>query len=196
MSATPRSPSADPAFHRLRDSDYAQLLALQEANLRDNLPEQDRPQGFLSARFSREQFAEMNASLAVVVAEMDAGVCGYLCGSTVDFNRRFPLLAAMIQHYPVVEFRGRPLDRHASFVCGPVCIDRRFRGKGLLRGLYGALFAEAAGRFETGVGFIAEDNPHSLAAHVQGIGMTDAGRFDFNQRGYRILAFAVDGNRS
>jgi len=135
----------------------------------------------------------MDALVAVVVAEVNADVCGYLCGSTVDFNRRFPLLAAMIQHYPFVEFRGRTLDRHASFVCGPVCIDRRFRGKGLLRGLYDALLAEAAARFETGVGFVAEDNPHSLAAHVQGIGMTDAGRFDFNQRGYRILAFAVEG---
>lgn len=196
MPATPRSPGIDCTFRPLRDSDYPGLLALQEANLRDNLPQADRTQGFLSARFSREQFAEMNDTVAIVVADIDASVAGYLCGSTIAFNRSFALLAAMIQQYPFVEFRGRTLDRYASFVDGPVCIDRRFRGKGLLRGLYRALMARVAGRFEIGVGFIAQDNSHSLAAHVQGLGMTDAGRFDFNERAYRILAFAVDGDPS
>ena len=193
MSATPHSSSADCAFRRLRDSDYAELLALQETNLRDNLQPGDRGQGFLSARFAREQFSEMNDSVAVIVADIDGRIAGYLCASAVDFNRPFALLAAMILQYPFVEFRGRTLDRYASFVYGPVCIDRSFRGKGLLRGLYRALVGEVARRFEIGVAFVAQDNPHSLAAHVQGFGMTDAGRFDFNEREYRILAFAVYG---
>ena len=191
MCPTPRS-QTDATFRRVRESDYAALLALQEANLRDNLTEVQRSAGFLSARFSREQFAVMDAGVAVVVAEVDGLIAGYLCGSSVEFNRRFALLAAMIERYPHTELRGRALQSYASFVYGPVCVDGRFRGRGLLRGLYRALRAEVAGKFEIGVAFVAQDNTHSLAAHVQGLGMCDAGSFEFDARRYRILAFEVE----
>ena len=192
MSPTPRSPAPDVEFRRVRDRDYPALLVLQDANLRDHLTPEQRNEGFLSARFSPDQFAEMSAGVGVVVAEADGAIAGYLCGSTIEFNRRFALLAAMIERYPHIEWRQRPLDRYVSFVYGPVCVDRRFRGRGLLRGLYRALLDAAADRFEIGVAFVAQDNPHSLGAHVQGLGMDDVGDFEFNERRYRILAFAVE----
>lgn len=191
MCPTPRS-QTDAVFRRVRESDYAALTALQEVNLRDNLTEAQRSEGFLSARFSREQFAVMDAGVAVVVAEVDGLIAGYLCGSSVEFNRRFALLAAMIERYPHTQLRGRPLHTYGSFVYGPVCVDSRFRGRGLLRGLYRAMRAEVAGKFEIGVAFVAQDNAHSLAAHVQGLGMCDAGSFEFDARPYRILAFEVE----
>jgi predicted GNAT superfamily acetyltransferase len=183
---------SDFVFRRLRDGDYPALAALQEANLRDNLPQEQRNEGFLSARFSREQFAAMDAAVAVVVAEIDGTLAGYLCGSSIEFNRRFPLLAAMIEQYPRIALRGRSLQSYASFVYGPVCVDRRHRGQGLLRGLYRRLLDETAGKFAIGVAFVAQDNPHSLGAHVQGLGMRDVGSFEFDGRSYRILAFEVE----
>jgi L-amino acid N-acyltransferase YncA len=185
----------DAMFRRVRESDYPALLALQEANLRDNLTPAQRSEGFLSARFSPEQFAAMDAEVAVVAAEVDGSIAGYLCGSSVEFNRRFALLTAMIERYPHTQLRGRPLQSYASFVYGPVCVDSRFRGRGLLRGLYRMLRAEVAGKFEIGVAFVAQDNAHSLAAHVQGLGMCDAGGFEFDARRYRILAFEVEEKR-
>jgi hypothetical protein len=189
-----RSPQpSDTAFRRVRDSDYPALLALQEANLRDNLPVEARAEGFLSARFTREQFAEMDTGGAVVVAQAEDAIAGYLCASTVDFNRRFALLAAMIERYPQLALHGRPLTSFTSFVYGPVCVDRAFRGRGMLRGLFHALLHETAVRFEIGVAFVAHDNAHSYAAHVQGLGMQDVGHFDFDGRRYRILAFLLRG---
>jgi len=191
MFPTPRS-QTDTTFRRVRESDYPGLLALQEANLRDNLTPAQRGRGFLSARFSREQFAAMDADVAVVVAETDGAIGGYLCGSSVEFNRRFALLEAMIEQYAYTELHGRSLRSYSSFVYGPVCVDEGLRGRGLLRGLYRALRAQVAGRFEIGVAFVAQDNAHSLAAHVQGLGMSDAGGFEFGGRSYRIVAFEVE----
>jgi hypothetical protein len=71
---------------------------------------------------------------------------GYLCGSSVDFNRRFPLLCAMIERYPHTPMHRRALQSYQSFVYGPVCVDRRFRGRGLLRGLYRTLRTEVSGQ--------------------------------------------------
>jgi hypothetical protein len=191
MSPTPRWPGADPQFRRLHEDDLSALLALQEANLHDNLTPAQRSHGFLSARFRADQFAEMNRGGAVIVAHIPAGIGGYLCGSTVEFNRAFPLLATMIEAYPGVQFRGRALDGWTSFVYGPVCIGAHARGQGLLRGMYLALLQEMRGRFDVGVAFVSESNPHSLSAHIQGLGMSDAGGFEFAQRRYRILAFST-----
>lgn len=133
----------------------------------------------------------MNGGGAVIVARTPAGIGGYLCGSTVEFNRAFPLLAAMIDAYPRVQFRSRALDGWNSFVYGPVCIGAHARGQGLLRGLYRTLLNEMRERFEAGVAFVSESNPHSLSAHIQGLGMSDVGGFEFAQRRYRILAFST-----
>jgi hypothetical protein len=183
-------------FRRLTEADYPGILALQEANLFDHLSVEARSDGFLSARFSRQQFARMDADVAVLVAEHAAQIAGYLCASGIEFNRQFPLLAEMIGRYGEVTFHGRPLADQKTFVYGPVCVDRAHRGRGALRGLYRALQRELAGRFDAGAAFVAKDNARSLAAHVNGLGMHNVGEFAFNARHYWILAFdlaAKDG---
>jgi hypothetical protein len=178
-------------FRRLTETDYPGILALQEANLFDNLSIEARADGFLSARFSRAQFEQMNADVAVMVATDDERVAGYLCASSVAFNRQFPLLTAMIQRYDDVSFHGRLLAGQNTFVYGPVCIDRAERGRGVLRSLFGALRREVAGSFEAGVCFVAAGNARSLAAHEQGLQMQRVAEFEFQQRRYCILAFEV-----
>jgi predicted N-acetyltransferase YhbS len=177
-------------FRRLSEADYAGILALQEANLFDNLSKEARQDGFLSARFSREQFLRMDRDVGMLIAEDAGQVVGYLCASGVEFNRQFPLLATMIERYGEVSFQGRALADQKTFVYGPACVDRAYRGLGVLRGLFRTLLREIPGRFDAGVAFVAEDNQRSLAAHVAGLGMHDVGEFEFKGKRYRILAFS------
>jgi len=178
-------------FARATGSNYAGILALQEANLFDHLSAEARRDGYLSARFSHEQFERMNADVVVVAATDGDRVAGYLCASTVEFNRPFPLLAAMLRRYDDVTFRGRALAQHNTFVYGPVCVARADRGNGVLRGMFDELLREVAGRFDVGACFVAAGNARSLAAHQQGLGMERVAEFEFQQRGYHILAFDV-----
>ena len=176
-------------FRRLTDEDYSGILALQEANLFDNLSTEAREDGFLSARFSRELFLQMDRDVGVLVARDAERVAGYLCASGVELNRQFPLLVAMIERYSEVSFQGRALSDQKTFVYGPVCVDRAYRGHGVLRGLYRKLLREIPGRFDVGVAFVAEENQRSLGAHVAGLGMHNVGEFTFKDKRYRILAF-------
>lgn len=178
-------------YRRLEDRDLPALLALQEANLFANLVADDRRDGFLSARFSAGQFDEMARDLAVMVAADGEDIVGYLCASSLAFNRHIPLLAAMIERFPQAQFLGRTLSAQRCFVYGPVCVARQRRGTGVLRGLYDGLRREIAGDYDAGTLFIAKDNPHSLAAHADGLGMALVGDFGFDNRSYWILAFAV-----
>jgi L-amino acid N-acyltransferase YncA len=178
-------------FRRARAEDFSAILELQAANLRGNLSPEDQLEGFLSAEFTRQQLAEMSSGIALLVASEKDQVCGYLCAYSSDYGKKFPILATMIESFGRVHYDGKPLSSYHAFVYGPVCVEKSYRGRGLLRGLYECLLREVAGGYDVGVAFVSKDNPHSLAAHVNGLGMSIAGEFEFRGRTYDILAFSV-----
>jgi predicted GNAT superfamily acetyltransferase len=175
-------------YRRLVPADLPALLALQEENLRRDAP---MPQGYLSARLDEGELLAMAHDLAVLVAVHAGTLAGYLCAARSALSARIPVVAAMLDQLPHVAFLGRSLAHQRTFVYGPVCIASAWRGKGVLRGLYDALRREIAGDYDAGVLFVAKDNPHSLAAHADGLGMTLAGDFRFDGRAFWILAFPV-----
>jgi hypothetical protein len=127
-----------------------------------------------------------------VLVTDDAGkVCAYLCAGSVSFHSQFPLLAAMITALDGVHFLGRPLASQRMFIYGPACVAQSHRRRGVLRGLYDELLQVLAGKYEVGVGLVAKENPRSLAAHTEGLGMGIAGEFAFADKWYWILAFPI-----
>jgi predicted GNAT superfamily acetyltransferase len=172
-------------------SDYPAILRLQSANYIANLTSEERQQGFLSAEFSYRQVAGMAEDLGTMLAVVEGEVAGFLCAFRKEFNHGSPVIDQMLKSYDRVEFEGRPLARFNSYIYGPVCIARVYRGKGLLRGLFEAQKADLSGRFEVGVAFVSSDNPHSLLAHVSGLGMTEVGEFKAKGNSYVTLAFGL-----
>jgi L-amino acid N-acyltransferase YncA len=178
-------------FRRATDPDYAGILELQEANLFDNLSEEGRREGFLSARFSVEQFGQMNRDAAIVVA-VDAGrVTGYACSASVKDSRRYPILSAMIETFGRTTFLGTVLADAKVCIYGPVCVDRAARGQGVFRKLIHTLKEELAGHYEIAAAFIAKSNARSISAHVDGLGMTLTGEFDFSRKSFWIVCFGI-----
>ena len=106
-------------------ADIQAILSIQTANLHANLTEAERRDGFLSAAFTAEHFAQMMREVAVMVADDAGEVCGYLCAGSPAFHRQFPLLAAMIDRFQRVDFLGRPLAAQRAFIYGPVCVAPR-----------------------------------------------------------------------
>jgi hypothetical protein len=96
---------------------------------------------------------------------------------------------------PRLDSLERRLDAQRTFVYGPVCVDRGQRGRGVLRAMFDTLRREIAGDYDAGVLFIAKPNQRSLDAHVQGLGMTVVGEYEFDQNAYWILAFPPEGER-
>lgn len=178
-------------YRRARSQDYSDILNLQAANFIANLSAEERGEGFLSAQFSPEQTAQIAEDLGTMVAVIDDRVAGFLCAFRKEFDTGSPVIAKMLASYDQLSFDGRPLSEFSSYIYGPVCIAREHRRRGLLRGLYEAQKRDLAGRFEIGVAFVSRDNPHSLSAHVGGLGMIEAGDFSVNDKCYVTLAFRV-----
>jgi predicted GNAT superfamily acetyltransferase len=97
----------------------------------------------------------------------------------------------MLESYDQAWFQGEPLSAFNSYIYGPVCIARQYRRRGLLRGLYDFQKKDLAGQFELGVALISHSNPHSMQAHVEGLGMTKSGEFELNGNSFAILAFRI-----
>jgi predicted GNAT superfamily acetyltransferase len=178
-------------FRLAKPKDYPAILRLQSENFIGNLSLEERTEGFLSAEFTSQQVAEMAEDLGTTVASVGGDVIAFLCAFRSEFSHGSPVIAKMLDSYDRVEFNGKALSSYNSYVYGPVCIDRAYRRRGLLRGLYEAQKRELAGRFEVGVAFVSRTNPYSLNAHVAGLKMVEVGDFELKGNIYDILAFRV-----
>lgn len=181
----------DPSYRRAVAGDYVSIVRLNADNFISNLSPENRREGFLSAIFSVEQVEAMAQDLGVTIACAGGEVVAFLCAFRNDFNHGSPVVAKMIESYPRTKFEDKPLTEYNTYAYGPVCIDRRYRRKGLLRGLYEAQKIDLAGAFEVGVALISRDNPHSMDAHVKGLGMTEVGEFEVNGKIFATVAFRL-----
>jgi hypothetical protein len=178
-------------YRRTKPADYGDILRLQSANYIANLSEEERKTGFLSAEFTPEQTAQIAEDLGTIVAVIDDQIVGFVCAFRNEFETGSPVIAKMLASYDRMIFEGRALSSFRSYIYGPVCIALEFRGRGLLRGLFEAQKNNLAGQFEIGVAFVSRNNPHSLQAHVDGLGMSEVGDFECRGTIYVTLAFRV-----
>jgi len=191
MSSQERGNLSEFVFRPAVAEDYPSILRLQSANYITNLSDEERKDGFLSAQFTLEQTAQIAEDLGTTVAVVDQELAGFLCAFRREFDTGSPVIAKMLESYDRVTFEGKALSSFNSYIYGPVCIAREHRRRGLLRGLYEAQKRDLAGRFEVGVAFVSRSNPHSLQAHVAGLGMIEVGDFELKGNVYVILAFRV-----
>lgn len=178
-------------YRRAGPEDYAEIVRLQRANYIANLTAEERREGFLSAEFSLDQVAAIASDLGIAIVTMDDALAGCLCGIRREFDHGSPVVEKMLESYDQAWFQGKPLSVFNSYIYGPVCIARQYRRRGLLRGLYDFQNKDLAGQFEVGVALVSHSNPHSMQAHVEGLGMTEAGEFELNGNLFAILAFRV-----
>jgi hypothetical protein len=178
-------------YRRAKPAEHGDILRLQSANYIANLSEEERKTGFLSAQFTPEQTAQIAEDLGTIVAVIDDQIVGFVCAFRNEFETGSPVIAKMLASYDRMIFEGRPLSSFNSYIYGPVCIAREFRSRGLLRGLFEAQKKNLADQFEVGVAFVSRSNPHSLQAHIDGMGMSEVGDFECGGNVYVVLAFRV-----
>jgi hypothetical protein len=174
-------------FRRARATDYPYILQLQSENYIANLSPEERWEGFLSAQFSAEQTAQVAEDLGTTVAVLNDQVAGFLCAFRQEFETGSPVIAKMLESYTRLRFEGRTCTSRAY--CGPVYRPRVPAARLRCAGFTGAK-TELAGQFEVAC-LVARTNPHSLQAHVQGLGMIEAGDFEVNRSQYAVLAFRL-----
>lgn len=75
-----------------------------------------------------------------------------------------------------------------SYQYGPVCVDSAYRNSGVFEQVFTASLANMSSRYPLMATFINQNNPRSYAAHTRKAGMTEIGKFDYNQNHYYLMA--------
>jgi GNAT superfamily N-acetyltransferase len=148
------------------DQHFEQILDLQRRNHILALPPevQDR-EGFVFAQHSVPTLRRMAAELPQAIALDGDAVVGYCLSLAVSLRATLPVLAPMFDHFDQCAYRGRPLSSHKFFVGGQVCVDRAYRGRGLLARLYEQVRRSAPLGYELCITEVSIRNQVSLRAH-------------------------------
>jgi hypothetical protein len=173
------------------DNDLQGMLDLQNKNLIQHLTDSQKEDGFLSVAFTREQFKVMNEQTGVMVCKEGDRVCGYMCASSLEFNQAFPLVATMIETFPALTYKGKPLDQYSSVIIGPWCIATDCRGRGVFVNLWLALNKLLMHKADLVIAFISVHNLRSYHA-AKKVGMCEISTFQFNESDFFLLIKALN----
>jgi predicted GNAT family N-acyltransferase len=165
----PQFPTPDIGF--AREEDASDIFRLQQENLSRNVPDEEKQgQGFVSAETPPELLKEIIEQEGIAVARMDDKVVGYLMPMSLNHAQQVPFLRPFIERLDEVQFEGRPLSEYRYHIFGQVCIDKDYRGKGILEKLHQELINKFSEDYDLAVTEISANNTRSLGANTGKMG--------------------------
>ncbi len=169
--------------------DLAQVLKLQQDNLGRNLPEVERQdQGYVSVETPPDMLEEINESDGVTVAKDGDRVVGYAMPLPVDQGRKIPLLDPFIERFSKLSFEGTPITETPHIIIGQVCVDKDYRGRGIIEQLYADFSRRMAEKYDVGITEVGATNPRSYHVHVEKMGMKVLEQYEADGKAWYILA--------
>lgn len=171
-------------------SDIPGMLALQEKYLYKNLNEAERKRGFVTTPFTAEQIEEIITQNGLFVAtDENSEIVAYAFAGSWTYFEQWEIFNFMVSRFPQMSFQDKPITTEKSFQYGPICIDLRYRGSGLLNQLFEEMRIEFFKRYPISVTFINQVNEISEKAHTKKLGWEIVDAFRFNEKDYIALAF-------
>jgi GNAT superfamily N-acetyltransferase len=171
------------------DAHLEGILALQRRNHVHAVAAdvQDR-EGFVFVEHTLPLLATLRAASPQAIALVDDRVIGYCLSLPPSLQDRVPILAPMVEQFGRCAWRGLPLAQHRYVVGGQVCVDRDFRGQGLLARLYDQLRVCLATTTDLCVTEIATRNRVSVRAHEK-MGFEPIAEYDDGREQWVIVAW-------
>ncbi len=138
-----------------------QILLLQQANLPHNISsEEKQTQGFVTVNHSLDLLTQMNDVVPHIVAIDRNKVIGYALCMHPKFSKDIDILKPMFQHIKTTLFH-----RTSYIVMGQICIDKKYRKRGIFKKLYETMWCSISPKFSTIITEVDATNIRSLQAH-------------------------------
>lgn len=154
----------------------------------DTIHEDDKKDGFVTSSFSKDQLEQLiSQENGLFVAVEQSEVVAYVMAGSWAFWSPWPVQAVMIEKISAYACNGEQLSVENSYQYGPVCVDKSFRGSGLLKQIFDFALDQMSTRYRYLVTFVNNVNPRSLAAHTRKLGLEELGTFGVNGNTYSWL---------
>jgi hypothetical protein len=176
-------------FEIAKNSDIEGVLALQSIYLVSNMTEEEKAYGFVTTPFSVEQLQEVISQEGLFIAKDDAKIIAYIFAASWEYFSQWAIFNHMTPLLPGLLFKDFNLQATNTFQYGPICIDKKYRGKGLINPFFDFMRAHLFKRFPVSITFINKTNIPSQKAHIEKLKWTVIGDFEFNNNNYFILGY-------
>jgi L-amino acid N-acyltransferase YncA len=149
-------------------NDLEGILNLQKRNLPPSLTNDEiQSQGFVTVDHSYEQLKTLNDYEKHVIAKESETVVGYLLAMTKQSRLDIPVLIPMFELFDTISYNNKEISGYNYLVVGQVCIDKAWRGQGILDRCYAAYRDYYHTKYDFAITEIAATNLRSLKAHTR-----------------------------
>lgn len=170
-------------------NDIEGILSLQEKYLYRNLSKEERKKGFVTTPFTIPQVEEIIFQNGLFVATNETKqIIAYAFAGSWKYFEQWEIFNYMVSRFPQLSYNGNEITTENSFQYGPVCIDEKYRGTGLLNLLFEEMRLELLKRYPISITFINKINTVSEKAHTKKLGWKIIDEFEFNDNFYIGLA--------
>ena len=170
--------------------DIEKVLELHSKYQIDSIKQEDKKDGFITTAFTKEQMVDLiTLEQGLFIAVENDRIVAYVMSASWDFWSRWPMFAFMIEDLPNLEYLGQKLSTKNSYQYGPVCVDKEYRGSGVLEKLFDFARENMAKRFPILVTFINKINPRSYEAHTKKLKLEVIKEFSYNNNNYYELVY-------
>ena len=170
--------------------DIPGVSKLQQKYHISTIREEDKPDGFVTTLFTEEQFKELiEKEQGLAVACDGDKIVAYVMAASWQYWAQWPLFQYMIEDLPNVRYLGQTLSVYNSYQYGPICIDKEYRGSGVLQNIFEFSRIQMSERYPILITFINQINHRSYNAHVNKLGLDVIKTFEFNNNQYYELGY-------
>ena len=129
--------STDMQLKNAELSEIDDVLKLHYRYQVDSIAEEDKTDGFVTTPFTKEQMVDLiNKENGLFIAKKNGIIVAYVMAASWGFWSVWPMFEFMIKDLPNLEYSGQTLSTDNSYQYGPICIDKRVRGTGVLEKIF------------------------------------------------------------
>lgn len=159
------------------DKDLLGIRDLQKSNLAQNLSASEiSAQGFVTVVHTLEDLRKLSDHEEQLIIKDDEKVIGYLLAMTKKSKSDIPILIPFFNLFDEIIYKSKLISAYNYIVVGQVCIDKDYRGIGLLDKSYAAYKENFKKRYDFAITEIAVNNARSINAHKR-IGFAELHRY-------------------
>ncbi len=169
--------------------DIEGVLTLQQKYHVSTIEQNDKKDGFVTTAFTYDQLKSLILKeKGLFIASKSHEIIAYTMSASWDYWAAWPMFEFMLKELPQLNFLGEKLTSKNTYQYGPICIDKAYRGTGMLESLFDFAKQEMGKSYPIMLTFINKNNPRSFEAHTRKLNMKIINEFQFNNNEYYELA--------
>ncbi|PWT72488.1 MAG: GNAT family N-acetyltransferase [Bacteroidetes bacterium] len=148
------------------ENELLQIHGLNQKNLKANISYAERQkEGFVSWLYPVDLLRKMNELAPSVIIKDDDNVVGYALVTLKESSMFHADLRVMFENLRNVQFLNQPLFDRSFYIMGQICVDKDYRGLGLVNKLYQKHYQQYCPQYDLLVTEISSSNIRSQKAH-------------------------------